>query len=146
MTRPLFGSFHSSRISMISMNSAKRTFSRFEKAFSWSALEKGAGLNLNNSISCFNSIRNYSMSNFIQFKRSSNFMQFKRSFSHSAPRLATLNQVIRGCRKTYPVKGQAPALNKCPQRKGVCIKIFTVKPKKPNSAQRQVTAFWILDT
>lgn len=65
-------------------------------------------------------------------------VQSIRQFSSSLPLKATLNQVIRGCRKQFVVKNQAPALDKCPQRKGVCIKIFAVKPKKPNSAQRQV--------
>ncbi|KAJ3213273.1 hypothetical protein HDU67_003116 [Dinochytrium kinnereticum] len=52
---------------------------------------------------------------------------------------ATLNQVIRGCRKPLKKKSGAPALDACPQRKGVCLKVFTIKPKKPNSAQRKVT-------
>jgi small subunit ribosomal protein S12 len=52
--------------------------------------------------------------------------------------LATLNQVIRGCRKPLQSSSASPALDKCPQRKGICVKIFAVKPKKPNSAQRQV--------
>ncbi|KAI8849291.1 ribosomal protein S12/S23-domain-containing protein [Chytridium lagenaria] len=52
---------------------------------------------------------------------------------------ATLNQVIRGCRKPRTKKSAAPALDACPQRKGVCLKVFTIKPKKPNSAQRKVT-------
>ena len=52
--------------------------------------------------------------------------------------MATLNQVIRGIRKQKIKKVLSPALDKCPQRKGVCLKIFTVKPKKPNSAQRAV--------
>jgi small subunit ribosomal protein S12 len=65
---------------------------------------------------------------------SSPIFQFKATF---APR-ATLNQVIRGCRKPNIKKAQSPSLDKCPQRKGVCVKIFTVKPKKPNSAQRPV--------
>jgi small subunit ribosomal protein S12 len=60
------------------------------------------------------------------------------SFQHSSPLQATLNQVIRGCRKPRNKKPLSPALEKCPQRRGVCLKIFAVKPKKPNSAQRQV--------
>ncbi|KAJ3084990.1 hypothetical protein HK102_000422 [Quaeritorhiza haematococci] len=50
----------------------------------------------------------------------------------------TLNQVIRGCRKPRIKKSAAPGLNGNPQRRGVCLKVFTVKPKKPNSAQRKV--------
>jgi len=52
--------------------------------------------------------------------------------------MATLNQVIRGCRKKKTKKTSSPALNGCPQRRGVCLKLFAVKPKKPNSAQRKV--------
>ncbi len=51
---------------------------------------------------------------------------------------ATLNQVIRGCRKPFQKRVLSPALNGNPQRRGVCLKLFAVKPKKPNSAQRQV--------
>ena len=52
--------------------------------------------------------------------------------------MATLNQVIRGCRIPKLKEPAAPALDGCPQRRGVVLKIFTVKPKKPNSAQRKV--------
>jgi small subunit ribosomal protein S12 len=60
------------------------------------------------------------------------------SFHTSIPLNATLNQVIRGCRKPRTKKPLSPALEKCPQRRGVCLKLYSVKPKKPNSAQRQV--------
>ena len=59
-------------------------------------------------------------------------------FTKQVRQMATLNQVIRGIRKQKKKKVLSPALDKCPQRKGVCLKIFTVKPKKPNSAQRAV--------
>ncbi|KXN72819.1 ribosomal protein S12 [Conidiobolus coronatus NRRL 28638] len=52
--------------------------------------------------------------------------------------MATLNQVIRGCRKTQPKKTNSPALEGNPQQKGVCVKVYTTKPKKPNSAVRKV--------
>ncbi len=52
--------------------------------------------------------------------------------------MATLNQVVRGARKTRSKKIASPALEGCPQRKGVCLKVYAVKPKKPNSAQRKV--------
>ncbi|KAI9094718.1 ribosomal protein S12/S23-domain-containing protein [Phlyctochytrium arcticum] len=52
--------------------------------------------------------------------------------------MATLNQVMKGIRKARKTKSASPALAGCPQRRGVCLKIFTVKPKKPNSAQRKV--------
>lgn len=60
-----------------------------------------------------------------------------RQNTSSIRQMATLCQVIKGCRKPKTIKSQSPALNECPQRKGVCLKLFTVKPKKPNSAQRK---------
>ena len=61
-----------------------------------------------------------------------------RTFHQTNTCHTTLNQVIRGCRKPRKRKPNSPALDKCPQRRGVCLKIYTVKPKKPNSAQRPV--------
>ncbi|OLY83363.1 30S ribosomal protein S12 [Smittium mucronatum] len=52
--------------------------------------------------------------------------------------MATLNQVIKGCRKKKLTRSKTPALTKCPQRRGVCSKVYTMKPKKPNSAVRKV--------
>ncbi|KAJ1662637.1 hypothetical protein IW140_001060 [Coemansia sp. RSA 1813] len=52
--------------------------------------------------------------------------------------MATLNQVMRGIRKRFKRVTKAPSLDRCPQRKGVCIKVYTTKPKKPNSAVRKV--------
>ncbi|KAJ2899184.1 hypothetical protein IWW38_001078 [Coemansia aciculifera] len=52
--------------------------------------------------------------------------------------MATINQVMRGMRKKIKTGSKAPALDSCPQRKGVCIKVYTTKPKKPNSAVRKV--------
>ncbi|KAJ2064246.1 hypothetical protein GGI17_001131 [Coemansia sp. S146] len=52
--------------------------------------------------------------------------------------MATINQVMRGMRKKIRTGSKAPALDSCPQRKGVCIKVYTTKPKKPNSAVRKV--------
>lgn len=50
----------------------------------------------------------------------------------------TLMQVVKGCRKKRVKKSKSPALDGSPVRKGVCIKVFNMKPKKPNSAQRKV--------
>lgn len=61
-----------------------------------------------------------------------------RTFSTSTIRQSTLNQVMRGCRKDKPTLSKAPALKGCPQRKGVCSRVYITKPKKPNSAQRKV--------
>ncbi|CAG8675829.1 14218_t:CDS:2 [Acaulospora morrowiae] len=51
---------------------------------------------------------------------------------------ATFNQVIRGMRKKKTKLSKSPALVGCYQRKGVCSKVYTTKPKKPNSAVRKV--------
>jgi small subunit ribosomal protein S12 len=51
----------------------------------------------------------------------------------------TINQLIRGKRKRLKKrKSKVPALAGCPQRKGVCTKVYTTTPKKPNSALRKV--------
>ncbi|GAA5937476.1 mitochondrial 37S ribosomal protein uS12m MRPS12 [Sporobolomyces koalae] len=60
------------------------------------------------------------------------------AFSTSRPALATLNQVTRGARKPIRRQNKTPALQGCYQKKGVCSKVYTVKPKKPNSAVRKV--------
>jgi len=52
--------------------------------------------------------------------------------------MPTINQLIRGCRVLKKYKTMVSALEKCPQRKGTCLKIYTVKPKKPNSAIRKI--------
>lgn len=50
----------------------------------------------------------------------------------------TVNQLISKGRKSKKYKTKAPALKGCPQRKGVCVRVYTQTPKKPNSAQRKV--------
>lgn len=52
--------------------------------------------------------------------------------------MATISQLIRNGRKTLARKSKAGALQNCPQRRGVCIRVFTTTPKKPNSALRKV--------
>ena len=52
--------------------------------------------------------------------------------------MPTIQQLVRGSRKSKPVKDPSPALNKCPQRRGVCTRVYTTTPKKPNSALRKV--------
>lgn len=52
--------------------------------------------------------------------------------------MPTINQLVRQGRKDKPVKSKAPALDKCPQRRGVCLQVYTRTPKKPNSALRKV--------
>lgn len=52
--------------------------------------------------------------------------------------MPTINQLVRIGRKKIRKKGKTPALKQCPQRKGVCTRVWTVTPKKPNSALRKV--------
>jgi small subunit ribosomal protein S12 len=52
--------------------------------------------------------------------------------------MPTINQLIRKPRVPRPVKNNVPALVGCPQRRGVCTRVFTTTPKKPNSAMRKV--------
>lgn len=50
----------------------------------------------------------------------------------------TIQQLIRKGRKSKVVKTTAPALQNCPQKRGVCTRVYTTTPKKPNSALRKV--------
>ena len=53
--------------------------------------------------------------------------------------MPTINQLCKlKCRKTKIFKQKTKALQKCPQKRGVCVKVFTRTPKKPNSALRKV--------
>ncbi len=52
--------------------------------------------------------------------------------------MPTINQLIRKGRKKLRKKEKAPALEQCPQRRGVCVRVYTTTPKKPNSALRKV--------
>jgi len=52
--------------------------------------------------------------------------------------LPTLNQLVRKGRKEIIKKNKAPALKSCPQKRGVCTRVYTTTPKKPNSALRKV--------
>ena len=52
--------------------------------------------------------------------------------------MPTINQLINKRRKKKKRTQKVPALNKCPQKKGVCLKIITRTPKKPNSALRKL--------
>ncbi|MDQ3024664.1 MAG: 30S ribosomal protein S12 [bacterium] len=52
--------------------------------------------------------------------------------------MPTINQLIRHGREVPRVKSKSPALKACPQRRGVCTRVWTVTPKKPNSALRKV--------
>ena len=52
--------------------------------------------------------------------------------------MPTINQLVRFGRKKLTVKTKSPALQACPQKRGVCTRVMTVTPKKPNSALRKV--------
>ncbi|MCW5699765.1 MAG: 30S ribosomal protein S12 [Rhodospirillales bacterium] len=52
--------------------------------------------------------------------------------------MPTINQLVRGARKTPTVRNKVPALEQCPQKRGVCTRVYTTTPKKPNSALRKV--------
>ncbi|WGS66187.1 30S ribosomal protein S12 [Enterobacteriaceae bacterium ET-AT1-13] len=52
--------------------------------------------------------------------------------------MVTINQLIRKSRLSKKNKSNVPALKNCPQKRGVCIKVYTTTPKKPNSALRKV--------
>jgi small subunit ribosomal protein S12 len=52
--------------------------------------------------------------------------------------MPTINQLVRKGRKKVAKKGTAPALKSCPQKRGVCVRVYTSTPKKPNSALRKV--------
>ena len=52
--------------------------------------------------------------------------------------MPTINQLIRKGRVKQIAKNTAPALKACPQKRGVCVRVYTSTPKKPNSALRKV--------
>ena len=52
--------------------------------------------------------------------------------------MPTINQLVRKGRKKILKKNKVPALMACPQRRGVCTRVYTTTPKKPNSALRKV--------
>jgi small subunit ribosomal protein S12 len=52
--------------------------------------------------------------------------------------MPTINQLIRKGRKRVKQKSNTPALQECPQKRGVCVRVYTTTPKKPNSALRKI--------
>ncbi|KAK6904185.1 ribosomal protein S12 [Kwoniella mangroviensis CBS 10435] len=61
-----------------------------------------------------------------------------RGFASSSRCEATIQQVLRGARKSSKRKSSVPLLDNCFQKKAVCAKVYTTKPRKPNSAVRKV--------
>ena len=53
--------------------------------------------------------------------------------------MPTINQLVRKGRKKAHKRSKSPVLDKCPQRRGVCLQVKTMTPKKPNSALRKIT-------
>lgn len=52
--------------------------------------------------------------------------------------MPTINQLVRKPRQKVVAKNRVPALEACPQKRGVCTRVYTTTPKKPNSALRKV--------
>src|SRR3970282_1128276 len=52
--------------------------------------------------------------------------------------MPTISQLVRKGREAVKKKSKAPALQRCPQKRGVCVRVYTTTPKKPNSALRKV--------
>nr|AHX02492.1 ribosomal protein S12 [Riquetophycus sp. HSY-2014a] len=52
--------------------------------------------------------------------------------------MPTINQLLKKPRKIKIIKSKSIALQKCPQKKGICVRVYTTNPKKPNSAERKV--------
>jgi small subunit ribosomal protein S12 len=52
--------------------------------------------------------------------------------------MPTINQLVRQGREKVQAKNKAPALQRSPQKRGVCVRVYTTTPKKPNSALRKV--------
>jgi len=52
--------------------------------------------------------------------------------------MPTISQLVRQGREAVPKKSKTPAMEACPQKRGVCIRVYTTTPKKPNSALRKV--------
>ncbi len=52
--------------------------------------------------------------------------------------MPTINQLVRKGRQETKKKSSTPALQSCPQKRGVCVRVYTTTPKKPNSALRKI--------
>lgn len=63
------------------------------------------------------------------------FFKHKRKIFSNMP---TINQLVRKPRVAEKAKNKVPALESCPQKRGVCTRVYTTTPKKPNSALRKV--------
>ena len=64
--------------------------------------------------------------------------KIENSNRYNSSKMPTIQQLVRKGREKLVVKGKSPALDACPQRRGVCVRVYTTTPKKPNSAMRKV--------
>ena len=60
--------------------------------------------------------------------------------------MPTIQQLVRKGRTVLVDKSKSPALDSCPQRRGVCVRVYTTTPKKPNSAMRKVARVRLTNT
>ncbi len=60
--------------------------------------------------------------------------------------MPTINQLVRNSREKVLWKSKSPALQRCPQKRGVCTRVYTTTPKKPNSALRKVAKVRLTNT
>ena len=60
--------------------------------------------------------------------------------------MPTIQQLVRKGRVALEDKSKSPALDSCPQRRGVCVRVYTTTPKKPNSAMRKVARVRLTNT
>jgi small subunit ribosomal protein S12 len=67
-----------------------------------------------------------------------NYQGLNRKRGVREPPMPTINQLVRKGRQKSRKKVKTPALQSCPQRRGVCVRVYTSTPKKPNSALRKV--------
>lgn len=65
-------------------------------------------------------------------------LKYSQKLERSEVQMATVNQLVRKPRVRVKRKSNVPALESCPQRRGVCTRVYTTTPKKPNSAMRKV--------
>ena len=59
--------------------------------------------------------------------------------------MPTIAQLVKNGRKKVKVKTKSPALRGCPQKRGVCVRVYTTTPKKPNSALRKVARIRLMN-
>ena len=67
-------------------------------------------------------------------------------FKLNKNKMPTIQQLVRKGRAELVDKSKSPALDSCPQRRGVCVRVYTTTPKKPNSAMRKVARVRLTNT